>query len=390
MLLAAITLTGFGKVVTFLVMLSVLVVLHELGHFIVARRNGVHVNEFSVGMGPRILGWRSPRTGTQYSLRALPIGGYCAMYGEDAKAGEAEQQREYREHHALAPQPADDANFQAKTPWQRLRIIVAGPVANFILAYVILLFGALTFGVPSTNKEQPVVGDVAQGSPAAINGLKPGDRIIALDGAAISSGDALMNAIHDSLGRTITVDYLRNGLRYEFETQPVPCSSIKTAGPIQPQIRDKGCIGFAPFPAYARVGAGEAFVASANEYAYVADNVFSSIGLLVTHFTQYSGQVAGPVGIGQAATTIQDFGWGPYLSLAATISFALGLFNLLPIPALDGGRAAFVVVEIIRGKPIDPEREGMVHLAGFAVILMLLIVITFHDISRIASGQGVF
>ncbi|HEY9085571.1 MAG TPA: M50 family metallopeptidase [Candidatus Tyrphobacter sp.] len=389
MLLAAVTLTGFGKVVTFLVMLSVLVILHELGHFIVARRNGVHVNEFSVGMGPKIFAWKSPRTGTQYSLRALPIGGYCAMYGEDAKAGEAEQQREYREHHAPGPQPADDANFQAKTPWQRLGIIVAGPLANFILAYVILLFGALTFGVPSTNT-QPVVGDVAQGSPAALHGLKPGDRIVAVNGVAISNGDELMNSIHNALGRNVTVDYLRNGLRYEFDTQPVPCSSIKSAGPIQPQIRSKGCIGFAPFPAYARVGVGAAFVASVNEYAYVADNVVGGIGLLVTHFTQYSSQISGPVGIGQAATTIQDFGPGPYLSLAATISFALGIFNLLPIPALDGGRAAFLIVEIIRGKPIDPEREGMVHLAGFAVILMILIVVTFHDISRIASGQGVF
>jgi regulator of sigma E protease len=386
MLLAAITFTGFGKVVTFLVMLSVLIVLHELGHFIVARRSGVHVNEFSVGMGPKILGWKSPRTGTQYSLRALPIGGYCAMFGEDAKEGEAEQQREYREHHDAPPRPGADANFQAKSAWQRLGIIVAGPFANFVVAYIILLVGALAFGVAS-DTVQPVVAEVVHDSPAALHGLKPGDRILALDGVTVASGDALMNVIHASLGKSLTVDYERNGARYEFDAQPVTCASI---GSVQPQIRNKGCIGFTPAPAFARVGVGAAFVASASEYGDVADNVVGSLGLLVTHFTTYASQVSGVVGMGQAATTIQSFGWGPYLTLAATISFALGLFNLLPIPALDGGRMAFVIAEIIRGKPVDPEREGIVHLAGFAVLMMLMLVIAAHDISRIASGQGVF
>jgi regulator of sigma E protease len=234
---------------------------------------------------------------------------------------------------------------------------------------------------------QPVVAEVVHDSPAALHGLKPGDRILALDGVTVASGDALMSVIHASLGKSLTVDYERNGARYEFDAQPVTCASI---GSVQPQIRNKGCIGFTPAPAFARVGVGAAFVASANEYGDVADNVVGSLGLLVTHFTTYASQVSGVVGMGQAATTIQSFGWGPYLTLAATISFALGLFNLLPIPALDGGRMAFVIAEIIRGKPVDPEREGIVHLAGFAVLMMLMLVIAAHDISRIASGQGVF
>ncbi len=389
MLLATATigaLDEFGKVLTFLVMLSILVILHELGHFIVARRNGVHVNEFSVGMGPKLAGWRSPRTGTQYSLRALPIGGYCAMYGEDAKTGEAEQQREFRDEHTRFPKPGDNANFQAKTAWQRLRIIVAGPIANFILAYLILLFGALTFGVVSMNA-QPVIGEITPNSPAAVHGLKTGDRIVAVDGAAIRNGDALVTRINASLGKRLTLDYVRDDVRYEFDVTPVRCGSIDTQ--ILPQERDKGCIGFSPVPAYARVPIAQAFVDSANEYDDVASDVFDSLGLLVTHFVHYAPQLTGVVGIGQAATTIEDFGWGPYLRLAAQISFALGVMNLLPIPALDGGRAAFIVAEIIRRKPVDPEREGLVHLAGFAVILMLMLVIALHDISRIVSGQGV-
>jgi regulator of sigma E protease len=390
MLLAAVTLVGFGKVVTFVVMLSILVILHELGHFIVARRNGVHVNEFSVGFGPLVGKWKSPKTGTQYSFRALLIGGYCAMYGEDAKTGEAEQQREFREQHETTQQPADDTNYQSKTAWQRLRIIVAGPAMNFILAYVILLVGTLAFGVISDTSALNVVADVTANSPAAIEGLKPGDRIVALDGVAVTNGNQLTNMIHNSLGKTLTVDYVRNGVRYEFYAKPVKCASLAAGATLAPGIKDKGCIGFAPAPAYARVGVGQAFVASVDQYGEVADNVFVGLGLIVTQFKQYSSQVTGVIGMGQAAATIQDFGWGAYLKLAATISFALGLFNLLPIPALDGGRAAFIIAELIRGKPVDPEREGMVHFAGFVVLMMLMVVIAVHDISRIASGQGIF
>ena len=156
-------------------MLSVLIVLHELGHFVVARRNGVRVNEFAVGFGPKLLAWASPRTGTLYTLRALPIGGFCAMEGEDSRTSEAQQQREF-----LAESQPASSNFQAKSPWRRLSIILAGPIANFILCYLILLVSALAFGVAS-DKAMPVVGEVIAGSPAAIAGVRPGDRIVAID-----------------------------------------------------------------------------------------------------------------------------------------------------------------------------------------------------------------
>ncbi len=385
LLATIVTLDGIGKVVTFLVMLSVLIVLHEFGHFIFARRNGVRVNEFSVGMGPKVFAWKSKRTGTQYSLRWLPIGGYCAMHGEDAKVSEAELQRDYRDE----PVPAADSdNFQSKSPWRRLAIIIAGPIANFIIAYFILLFGALAFGVESPTATQPVVADVVKGSPAAVNGLKPGDRIVAFNGTPVTGGDKLVSDVNGSLGKRITIDYERNGVRYEFDVVPVRCASLQSN--VRADERNKGCIGFSPFPGFVRVRIGDAFVASAQEYGGIASNVFGSYGMLVTHFAKYSRQVTGVVGMGQAAATIQDFGPGPYLTLAATISFALGVLNLLPIPALDGGRAAFIVAELIRRKPVDPEREGMVHLAGFAVLIVLMLVLAVHDISRIASGQGVF
>jgi regulator of sigma E protease len=374
-LIAVVTLVGIEKVITFLVMLSILVVLHELGHFVLARRNGVRVNEFSVGFGPRLAEWTSPRSGTRYALRIFPIGGYCAMEGEDNKTSEAQQQREF-----LSTRAGAEGNFQAKSPWRRLAIILAGPFANFVLCYVILLIGALAFGVAS-DKAQPVVGEVIAGSPAQIAGIRPGDRIVSLNGVAITNGKMLVDTIHASLGKRLDLTYERNGTRTEIYVTPRPCPA--SVG------KSLGCIGFSPVPAYERVGFAEAVRQSGAEFSSIADQTLAGIVLLVTQFAKYAPQVSGPIGMGQVAVTVQDWGWGPYFSLAATISFALGLFNLLPIPALDGGRAAFIIAELIRGRPVDPEKEAMVHVAGFAALMALIMLVAFHDIARLVNGQGV-
>lgn len=375
-LLAVVTLVGFEKVVTFLIMLSVLIVLHEFGHFVLARRNGVRVNEFAVGFGPKLLSWTSRRTGTQYSVRALPIGGFCAMEGEDNRVSEAEQQREFRSQ----PQIAEN-NFQAKSPWRRLAIILAGPFANFVLCYLILLAGALAFGVMSDKTKQPVVGEVVAASPAAIAGIRSGDRIVAIDNLPIVSGKSLVDTIHQALGKKLDLIYERNGARTEVYVVPRPCPA---------QVgKNLGCIGFSPVPAYERVGIVRAFRESGDEFLTIATQTFAGVALLVTQFAKYAPEIAGPIGMGQVAATVQDWGWGPYFSLAATISFALGLFNLLPIPALDGGRAAFIIAELIRGRPVDPEKEAMVHIAGFAALMAIIMLVAFHDIARLVSGQGV-
>lgn len=380
--LAAVTFVGLGKVLTFVVMLSILVVLHEFGHFLIARRAGVKVNEFSVGMGPKIVGWTSPKTGTLYSFRALLIGGYCAMEGEDNKTSEAEQQREFlrqEQDPAQVNRLTIGSNFQAKSPWQRLAIVLAGPVANFILCFLLLLASAVLFGVRS-NDAQPVVLQLVNGSPAQHAGIRVGDRIVELNGAAVTSGQTLVDKIHSWGARPLELVYQRDGVRTRVRLTPGKCP------PNQP---NQWCIGFQPAPAYERVGFGEAAATSVSEFGYIADATFGSIGMIVMHFAQYAPQVSGVIGMGQAATTIQDFGWGPYLWLAATLSFALGLFNLLPVPALDGGRAAFIVAELVRGKPVDPEKEAMVHIAGFAALMALMLLIAFHDIARIVSGNGV-
>ena len=382
MLLAIISLASISKVVTFLLMLSVLVMLHEYGHFIVARRNGVRVNEYAIGMGPKIFGWTSKRSGTLYSVRALPIGGYCAMEGEDNKTSQAEQQRDFL---ASDPQIDESDNFQAKKPWQRLLIVLAGPVANFILCYGLLLVSALVFGVSSDNSPETVVGMVQPGMPAAKAGIHVGDRIVSVNGAAMANGNTLIDVLHQSRGKLLRLGVVRGGDTREFDITPVACPPAVTQ-----KIANAGCIGIQPFQAYERVGFMDAVKDSGYAFVNIAENTVGSLVLLVTHFSQYASQVSGPIGMGQAAGVVQDIGWGPYLGLAAMISFALGVFNLLPVPALDGGRAAFIIVEMLRGKPVDRDREAMVHIAGFAALMALMVIIAFHDIARIVSGQGVF
>ncbi|HEY8320186.1 MAG TPA: M50 family metallopeptidase [Candidatus Baltobacteraceae bacterium] len=374
MLLGLITLASVGKILIFLLTLSILVVLHEYGHFIVARRNGVRVNEFAVGMGPKVYGWTSPRSGTLYSLRALPIGGYCAMEGEDNKTSEAEQRREFLETGVRT-----DGNFQSKSTGKRLAIVVAGPIANFILAYLILLVAVLAFGQMTPNAGT-TIGPITDGSPAMKAGLQPGDKIVSIDGKAIPTGNAMIETIHGSLGKPLAIVYTRAGSPATATITPAACPAAVGS--------DKGCIGFSPVSSFERVGFFQAFAAAGGEYVDVVDQEVSSLIAIATHFTQYVGQIRGPIGMGQTAGTIQDLGWGVYFRFAALISIALGVFNLLPLPALDGGRAAFIVAEMLRRKPVDPEHEAFVHIAGFAALMILMLVIAAHDILRIVNGGG--
>lgn len=380
-LLGAITLVNIEKIALFILMLSVLIVLHEYGHFLIARLNKVRVLEFAVGMGPLLAAWKSPRSGTQYSLRAFPIGGYCAMHGEDNKTSEADQQREFRQTVVVNGREYDDDNFQAKNTWRRLAIVLAGPIANFILAFAILLVSAVAFGV-SSDHPQPVIQMVQPGSPAAHAGLRVNDRIVAINGRTVDGGQALVNLIHRSLNKKLNITYSRAGEQSHVQVTAGHCPP--------PESASWGCIGFVPVDTLERVPFNDAVISAGYAFVSFGEQTFGSIALLVTHPVKYGGQVSGVVGMGQAAMTIQDWGWGYYMGFAALISFALGVFNLLPLPALDGGRAAFIIGEILRGKPVDPEKEAWVHITGLAVLIALMIVINFNNVVQIIQGKGPF
>src|SRR5450755_1786478 len=285
------TLAGLGKIVVFLIMISVLIVLHEYGHFIVARRNGVRVNDFALGMGPTLLRWTSPRSGTNYLLNLFPIGGYCAMKGEDGKTNEAEQQRHFRETvdsvagalpgtpgvsssgvallpertaaarkgpGAAVPIAHEEDNFQAKRPLQRLAIVVAGPVMNFIVALVLMVVSYAAVGIPAPTT---MVGDVSPGKPAALAGLRAGDRITAVNGVPVTDGSVLVSDIQKSLGKPLRLTYVRANVAHDVTLTPVP--GPDGAG------HTVGIIGFLKVLAPQRVPLGTALARSGQDFALI-------------------------------------------------------------------------------------------------------------------------
>jgi len=368
------TLEGFEKIVVFLFMLSALILLHEAGHFLVARRLGVRVNDFALGFGPTLVKWTSPRSGTNYRINLLPIGGYCAMQGEDNKSNEAEQQRSFREARVL-----ESDNFQAKSTWQRLAIIVAGPLSNFVLAFAILFVAAVGFGIAS-DRLSTKVGPMLSNWPAKAAGLQIGDRIVAIDGVRYRDGEGVVKKIHASAGIPLRMTIDHQGVERTFTITP---RLFKGEG------LSEGRLGFTPIPEERRVGPVEGVVvAGLSFWTMLAVNA-GGLAQLVVHPATV-GNVQGVIGMERAASAFQDLGWGYYLQLAAQISVALGILNLLPIPALDGGRAMFILFEMVRGKPVDPEREAIVHFTGFAFLMALIVLVAYHDIANIVAGKGVF
>ncbi|HTW82722.1 MAG TPA: M50 family metallopeptidase [Candidatus Sulfotelmatobacter sp.] len=362
------------RLVVYLLMLSVLVVLHEYGHFLVARRSGVKVTDFAVGMGPTLAKWTSPRSGTNYRFNLLPIGGYCQMKGEDGKTNEAEQQREFR-----TGVKHDPDNFQAKTPLTRLGIVLAGPIANFIVALVLLFGGALAFGIPA-EAPTTTIYELVPHLPAANAGLQAGDKIVSIDGKPMTDGTVLVRTIHGALGKPLRVVYQRNGVDHALTLTPVGMAA-------DPK---NGHLGFTPLPTTQRVGIAEALSYSWREFAFVWSATLGALGGLIVHPASVIGQVQGPIGMARAASQAQEFGPFFFVAIAAMISTSLGIFNLLPIPALDGGRGAFIVVEMLRGKPVDPEKEALVHFGGIAVLIVLMLLVSFHDIASALAGQTAF
>jgi regulator of sigma E protease len=367
-------LDGVGKILVFLLMLSVLVVLHEGGHFLLARLNGVRVNDFAVGFGPTLLKWTSPRSGTNYRLNALPIGGYCAMQGEDGKSSEAEQQRQFRDDAKVGSD-----NFQAKKPVARLSIVVAGPIANFLLAYLILFVGAVTFGIASSSWSTEI-GPLEPGSPGAAAGFAIGDRIVAIDGVKYDNGEKLVAKIKTSAGVPLRIAFDRHGVVRTVTVTPRP---VKENG------KTIGRIGFQRIPEFQRVGFVQAVPVAAGEFYNAIAMQIGGYAGLIRHPAQVGASVQGPIGMARVASAEQDLGWAAYFQFAAIISIALGILNLLPFPALDGGRGVFIIAEMLRGRPVEPEKEALVHVTGFAVLMVLMVFVAYHDIANIVSGKGV-
>lgn len=341
-----------------IVLLGVLITVHEFGHFFAARLTGIAVKEYSIGFGPKLLQWKSKKHETLFTLRPFPLGGYCMFYGD-----ETDQQN------------ADDPRaFDKAKVWKRMITVVSGPLMNFVLAFVLAV--ALMAGYGFTVA-QPYIGNVEANMPAAEAGLLPNDVLTAVDGQAIGIGDAsaLTNAIAKvPAGQSVTLTVQRDGK---------PLSLAVT--PVYDETTQRNRIGIG-INAYAQLQSGQIIPAAWNSCVYASTIILNSLGKLFTTGEGFN-QASGPVGVVQmVAQQTQQGGFEIFLNLAVIISSNLGLVNLLPIPGLDGSRLVFMLIEAIRRKPISRKIESTVHLAGYALLLGLMIFFTFNDVSRLITG----
>lgn len=346
------------------VVLGGLVFFHELGHFLAAKRAGVQVDEFALGFGPLLFGRR--RGETLYSLRLLPLGGFVRMAG---MYPEGELPPDERLAAAGArPQPvAPGRGFNDKPVGTRMFIIAAGPLMNVVLAIALFIVAYGVLGVPQPTL---TVDGVVAGMPAAEAGLGPGDRLIAIDGRTLHTWDDLRRMVQAAPGRPLTFTVERDGARREVRITPA-----SEAG--------RGVIGVYPRFANRRFGLVEAVARGLADTAAVVAGWFVGIAGVIAGHGQ--GGVMGPVGIADTIAQASQAGIVNLLLLAAVISVNLGLVNILPIPALDGSRLVFLAWERLRGKPIDPEKEGFIHFIGFAMLILLILVITYHDVLRLSA-----
>lgn len=416
-------------IITFLIVFGVLVIVHEFGHFFFAKRSGILVREFSIGMGPKLIAHMG-KDGTTYTLRLLPIGGYVRMAGlEDEETelspgmplsveltpknevqrinvskkvqlpnsipmelisadlvddlvikgyvnGDESQEMTYKVQHdatvieengtevRIAPR---DVQFQSAKLGSRILTNFAGPMNNFILTVV--LFIALAFlqgGVAVYNTNQ--IGEVQENSPAATAGLEDNDTILAVDGKKISSWDDLTNTVTKKPGKELTVLIEQDGKEKTVQMTP---KTVKSNG------EKVGQIGVGP---YMKTGFGDKVIGGLTQSWDMVKRIFSALGSLFTGFSL--DKLGGPVMMYQMSAEASRAGIKTVIYLMALLSVNLGIVNLLPVPAFDGGKILLNLIEGIRGKPLDPDKEGMITMIGFGFIMLLMILVTWNDIQR--------
>ena len=337
-----------------ILMLAFIIIVHELGHYTVGRLCGIGIEEFSVGFGPKILQWE--RKGIRYSLRAIIIGGYVRFLGEDEEN-------------------EDPRAFNNQPVWKRFLTVLAGPAMNFVLAYLVAVAMLAGYGLYDVV---PQVASVIEETPAQAAGLEAGDVIVAIDGERIAfdgEGYARMVELigaHDSeepLALTIRRGEEEKEILTELYRDEDGSSKM---GIYMNQVR-------------VRMGFGESVRYGGELMVMLTREMLISLKNLIFHGEGLN-QVAGTVGIVSEVSQTLNEGFYMALYWILLISANLGIVNLLPLPALDGGRLVFLIVEGIRRKPIPREKEGLVNLAGLVMFLILFVVLTYHDIARIIAG----
>lgn len=365
----------FITLIAALVVFSAVIAIHEFGHFTVAKLCGIQVNEFSIGMGPAL--WKKIYKGTQYSLRALPVGGYVALEGEESpESQQAEAARDERETEDTNPVPPEQRTgipLNEAPVWQRVLVMVAGAFMNFVLGFVVLVIlvaaqeGAITSKTIYSIEDDALCGQT---------GLQAGDEIVAVNGRrCFVANDILYELVRTEAYRAdFTVK--RDGRRVElpdvqFDTwQDEDGQTHMTLG----------------FTVYGIKKTPLNVLKEAwNSTLYYGRIVFTSLADLVRGRESIN-NLSGPVGIVTAIGQAASYGWQDLLELLALITINLGVFNLLPFPALDGGKVVFLIIEGVTGHAVPEKLQGTLTMAAFALLFGLMLFATYNDIIRLVTG----
>lgn len=344
-----------------ILLFGLIILVHEFGHFLFAKLNGIAVLEFSIGMGPRLASFVKGET--RYSIKALPFGGSCMMMGEDGE-------------------DPDPRSFNNKPVWARILVIAAGPVFNFILAF---LFALVI--VAQTGHDAPILSGVQEDSPAQEAGLMPGDRITQVNKRKVTGYRDVSMYLYSHPGETVTIRFDR-----PFQGQWQKGTAFeKRSVVITPEYNEEyqSYMLGVEFAGYQKVKNPISLLRySAYEVKNCIVSTFDGIRMMVKRQIAVDDAVAGPVRlvtmVGETVEQGREGGIMTVVYVLSTwvllISSSLGIMNLLPIPALDGGRLLFLFLELLRGKPIDPEKEGMIHATGLMVLMAVMVLVLFQDI----------
>ncbi len=359
------------NIIAAVLMFGIIVLVHEFGHFIAAKLNGIYVVEFSIGFGPRLLSFK--RGETRYSLKIIPLGGSCLMLNEFDSAEEAGVLPE-----GMSKEEADERGFINKSVWARIATVAAGPVFNFVLAFFCALVVVWRVGYMS-----PQVIQVEAGSPASEAGIQAGDTITRINGKAVEDYRDIELERLLKPGQTMELQWSRpSGGGYETYRADVTPEYSAESGSYLLGVY---------FPGYVLADdIGEIVKYSVYNVKYQVKAAVLSLGMLVKGQVS-ADDVSGPVKIvsvvSETVEEARQYGFETVMlnlmNLCIIISANLAVINLLPIPGLDGGRLLFLIIEALRRKPIDQEKEGMIHAAGLALLMVFMVFILFHDIQSL-------
>lgn len=360
---------GLGYIVPFLIVLTILVFVHELGHYLIARWNKVRIEVFSIGFGPELFGW-TDRAGTRWKVSALPLGGYVKMFGE----GDLTQSADNDRRELTAEERA--VSFKHKRLPQRAAVVVAGPAANFLFAIIAF---ALVFSTVGQSVTQPIVGQVMPASAAAAAGLQSGDKFVFVDHTRITRFEQIQQIIGLNTGTTIPIVVERDGKDVTLTATPQIVSETDRFGNTHTIAR---------LGVQAKAGSLVRLDPATAAWHGVQQTWSITAGTLEALWQMISGrrsgdELSGPVGIVRMSGEVATGGVVALIGFMAVLSVNLGLINLFPIPVLDGGHLLFYVAEAIRGKPLGHRAQEYGFRLGLALVLTLMVFATWNDFARL-------